>query len=114
MAKNRVECRWCGLNKARPKRIVLNRDGSKNYSDPWLYASFFLALGITITTRVAEQWQGWVATAFIVVGAAVVIRLIYWRHTLPPGIEYKCSDCGFRWYEDAPTEKEEIKQDKRF
>ena len=98
-------CRWCGQDKARSKRIVLNRDGSKNFSDPWLYTSFFLALGITVTTRVAEQWQGLVATAFIVVGAVVVIWLINWRRTLPPGVEYRCSECGFRWYEDAPVER---------
>lgn len=110
--KVKVKCRWCGQIQAKSKKIVLNRDGSKNFSNPWMYTSFFLALGITVTTRVAEQWQGLVAWMFVAFGAVVVTGLILWRRKLPPGIEYRCSHCGFRWYEDAPVENHDVQPNK--
>jgi len=100
MKKNRVRCLWCFQEKAKPKRIVLNRDGTKNMSDPWLYITFLLGVGITIVPQLPAQWQQVVTVLLFAIGTVVVTRLILWRRTLPPGVEYRCSFCGFRWYED--------------
>ncbi|MDD5368321.1 MAG: hypothetical protein PHQ40_04500 [Anaerolineaceae bacterium] len=110
--RKKVTCRWCGQQQARSKRIVLNRDGTKNFSNPWVYTCFFMGIGITVVTRVAQEWQGLVASLFVVAGALAVAWLIVWRSRLPPGVEFRCSDCGFRWYEDAPVENMDVPADK--